>query len=35
LIERRGNKAQVIVKSLRALNALLANAEDLDAEVLD
>ncbi len=35
LIERRGDKGQVIIKSLRALNALLANAEDLDAEVLD
>lgn len=35
LIERRGDKAQVIVDSLKALDALLANAEDLDAEVLD
>lgn len=35
LIEREGDKAHVIVDSLKALDALLAKAEDLDAEVLD
>ncbi len=35
IIERAGDKAHVIVDSLKALDALLANAEDLDAEVQD
>lgn len=35
IIERENDTAHVIVDSLKALNALLANAEDLDAEVLD
>jgi hypothetical protein len=35
IIEREGDTAHVIVDSLKALDALLASAEDLDAEVLD